>query len=801
MKEKVGGDRQRSGFFGKLILRAVDSDRKVMFLTAGVIMAMMALFSWQVVPHLWDEMSVATGLRPPKGMFPGLWRGILSGLYSVLPPAAVNETLRIMGLVTAGLLSMMAFPIFDSSLPDVLRVQLRGISRGRMIARWCLVGGTVLFMCNEVVWRACQGFGALTFEILVAMTALWLVLGFFHMGGYWRLYLAMVGWGVIAGESPVGYVFAIALVVTVFRKALTNRDEVENPISNPLMRRLVIGKMLRKFLLAVLLTALTDYWLYGKLGGKAASESLPANVAVICLGGYWDQMLGAMSWSGWTLSFVFVLAPFVVALLPLKKALTDDKFIALPYAAAYFVLGVLAWLQCAGLSDLWFRSWFSYRLINDEFLVVVLAVLGIVTLLWAVTVFCRMYYYRSIRHIAGEQFQDAAETRVGMEAIRKMMDQSRIVRIFTRALPFVVLLNCLPMRCTPTLREMLGVIDDYVKEVVRESGESKWIFTDGLLDLGIELEAYAQGRRLLALSAFSGAGKRDVAIRQRDFDVEEDLKVLESGAADAMRYWTNEFPERLSEVVAQLGFERWRHVTGLAKLRLSGVLAHFGGEPGEDEKRGIEAAQALASRVIELYELRDPDDVTDLDVLRKFRFVQWRLSYLCRVRVDSSKSAVWGEKERRDETLFARLDELKREYESIRQRVSWMSEHHGAMLLPREGLKLGLQRADFRMAKTFAETILRSEPDDPHANFAVGMYYFMDGQYARAEEYLVRTLKRRLNDAAVLNNLSVLAKRLNRPQDALKYAERAARAAPNLKQISRTLEDARKEAKSSEVVR
>ena len=404
MKEKVGEDRQRSGFFGKLVLRAVDSDRKVMFLTAGVIMAMMALFSWPVVPHLWDEMSVATGLRPPSGMFPGLWRGILSGLYSALPASAVNMTLRIMGLVAAGILSMLSFAIFDASLPDVLRVQLRGISRGRMIARWCLAGGTFLFMCNEVVWRACQSFGSLTFEILIGMAALWLVLGFFHEDGYWRLYLAMVIWGVVAGESAIGHVFAIASVVAVFRKALTNRDEAENPIGNPLMRRLVIGKMLRIYLLVVLLTVLADYWLYVMLGGKTASKSLPANVAVICLGGYWDQMLGAMSWSGWLLAFVFVLAPFVVALLLLKKALTDDKFIALPYAAAYLVLGVLAWSQCAGLSGLWFRSWFSYRLINDDFLVVVLAVLGIVTLLWAVTVFCRIYYYRSIRHIAGEQF-------------------------------------------------------------------------------------------------------------------------------------------------------------------------------------------------------------------------------------------------------------------------------------------------------------------------------------------------------------------------------------------------------------
>lgn len=791
----------RSVALPKIVSRLLSDDRRVMVMTAVIVVVLMGVFSWSALPHLWDEMSVASGLRPPQGQLPGLWRGVLAVLYACLPPQVVGVCLRVMGLASGGVFALLAFSIFDSSLPDMLRVQLRGISRGRVIARLSLVSATALFMSNEMVWRACQGFGSLTFHLLIAMTSLWLVLGFFYRGGYWRLYLGMTGWGLLAGDGPWGGFFAVATIVAVFRKALTNRDEAENPISNPLMRRLVIGRMLRLFLLVTLITALINYSLYGWLGGISAAESLPADLAVICLGGYWHAFVSSMSWSGLLLLFLLVIAPFLVALLPLKKALTDDRFLSLPYVMVYATLGLVAWSQVSGFPGLWFRSWFSHRVISDDFLVVFMAIICIVTLLWSITVFCHVYYYRSIRHVAGEQFQDAAETKVGLIAIRQMMHQSRSVRLTARALPFMLLLSCLPMCWLPTYRGMLGVIDDYLSEVVRESGDSKWIFTDGFLDLGLELKALARGRRLLALSAFSGAEKREVAIRQRDFEVEEDLKVLESGSADAMRYWTNEFPERLREVSAQIGFERWRHATKDVKLRYSGLLARFGGEPSEDERRGIEFAHSLADRIVELYGLGEPADVTDVRAKELFYVVQWRISHLCRVRADSTAAEVWGEKERRDEALSVRLDELNPRLDAIRQKVSWMAEHHGAMLLPREGLKLGLQRADFRMAKTFAETIVRSDPDDPHANFAIGMYYFMDRQYARADEYLKRALKRRPNDPALLNNLSVLAKRLNRPQDALKFAERAARVAPQSKEISRTLEGAKENADASKVVK
>lgn len=772
--------------------RFLDDDRVATGLTAVAVVLLMWAFAWPVLPHLWDEMAVASHLRPPASAFPGLWRGLLSVLYANLPAGTVEAVLRVMGLVTGGLLSLLVFSILDKTLPDILRLKIRGVARGRLIVRVMLSLGTVLFICNESVWRACQGFGSVTLHILAAVAALRMILSFYHFGRYTRLYWVMLIWGLMAGDGPVGIAFAVATVVSVYHKSLGNLDDKENPVANPLVRRLVIGKMSSIFLLAMCAGFVANYLLYCRFGGVRLVDNAPTNIVMVCFGGYWSAFRTALTPLGWFFAFALVGAPFLVTLLPLKKAMIEDKFVEWPLAVSYFVVGVVSWSQLSGLEFLWFRSWFSVPLVSDDFAVAVMALFWTITLLWTISVFSKNYHFHSVRHVAESQFQDAAETPEGQAAVWEMMRQNRFVRLLTRAMPFLVLLSVVPMRGEWTVRRMLGVIRDYVREVVLESGDVKWIVTDGALDVGVELEAAAQGRRLLALSVFSGGEKRDVAIRQRDTEDADDLHALESGASDALRYWTSDQTNRLSMLAIQLGFERWQGAVRDSQPTCSGLLARFGGVSGAWVTNGVYAAQSLGERVLEAYDLGDPDGIFNRDIRRLFRYAQWRVSYLCRIRCDSAHGDVWGDVERKDESLMEELDKKNAELESIRKRVSWMAEHHGAVLLPREGLKIGLERADFRMAKTFAETVIRSDPEDPHANFAIGMFYLLNEQYARAEPYFLTALKRHKEDPAVLNNLSVVALRMGRKADALAYAERAYKAAPDSKSIARTLDKARK---------
>lgn len=768
-------------------LKWLDDDRVVWKFTAACIVSLMALFAWPALPHLWDEMAVAAQLRPPESAFPGIWRGVLALLYLIFPAGLVEVVLKMMGMAAGTVLSLLVYSILEMALPDVLRVKMRGVGRGRIVVRLILSIGTVFFMCNEAVWGACQGFGSLTFHLLLAISALWLVLRFFHFDGFPKLYLAMLAWGLLAGDGPVGWAFAAMTVVATYLKALSNPDDQVNPIGNPLVRRVVLGKMISIFLGTVVAGLVFNYQLYGALGGVRASAELPTNVVVICLGGYWTSFATALSGTGWFLFCMTVVAPFLVALIPLRRALIEDRFVDLSLVFAYTAVGFVSWSQIAGFRCLWFRDWFPFTAVKDGFALAVMCLIGVVTLMWTICVFCKNYHFLSVRHVALAQFQDDAETPQGQEAVWELMRQSRYVRFATRALPFILLLSVVPMRGQWTMRRMLDIVDDYIDEVVRESGDAKWLFTDGAMDAGMELRAAAAGHRLLALSVFSGGSKYEIAVRQREVEGEEDLHALESGAADAMRYWSNDLPDRLPKIAVQVGIERWQRMQKL-KPRVSGVLARFGEGPGESfEKDGTAAARALGERIIAAYENANPDGIGDRNVKRLFRHAQWRISYFCRVRADSSAGKEWGEEQRLDDDMMERLDTLNARLAELSKSAGWLSEHHGASLLPREGLRLALERADFKMAKTFAETVLRSAPQDVHANFAIGMYCLMNEQFAKAEAYLLKVLEVRPDDPAVLNNLSVAARKMRHAADAVAYAERAAKAAPDSSEIMRTL--------------
>ncbi|MBR1589257.1 MAG: tetratricopeptide repeat protein, partial [Kiritimatiellae bacterium] len=109
------------------------------------------------------------------------------------------------------------------------------------------------------------------------------------------------------------------------------------------------------------------------------------------------------------------------------------------------------------------------------------------------------------------------------------------------------------------------------------------------------------------------------------------------------------------------------------------------------------------------------------------------------------------------------------------------------VLTPREGLVIGLARADFALAGRYAAPILAADPDDPRANFAMGMMYYTGGHYARAEKHLLRCLVRRPDDAAVLNNLALAQLNAGRLAEAETNAARAMARLPDSPEIRKTM--------------
>ncbi|MBR1920610.1 MAG: tetratricopeptide repeat protein, partial [Kiritimatiellae bacterium] len=171
-----------------------------------------------------------------------------------------------------------------------------------------------------------------------------------------------------------------------------------------------------------------------------------------------------------------------------------------------------------------------------------------------------------------------------------------------------------------------------------------------------------------------------------------------------------------------------------------------------------------------------------------FVYAQWRLAVLARHRANAADAR--GEKELAlEETSLAdALDAKNGALGRIRSTMAWASRRRLERMTPFEGLRLGLSRADFALARSFARQVLAVSPDDPEANFAIGMDYFLQKQYSRAEVYLTRVLSRRRDDPAVLNNLAQCRLRQGDFDGALPYAKRAIAVLPDSPEVKRTLE-------------
>ena len=127
-----------------------------------------------------------------------------------------------------------------------------------------------------------------------------------------------------------------------------------------------------------------------------------------------------------------------------------------------------------------------------------------------------------------------------------------------------------------------------------------------------------------------------------------------------------------------------------------------------------------------------------------------------------------------EETFLAdELDKKNAAFERIRAWMAWANNRKLERMTAREDLAMRIRQRDFAHARPAALSILDISPDDPLANWAIGMDFYMQGQYVRAQAYLERCLESRPNDPVVLNNLAQCRLRLGDPAGAFPYAERA----------------------------
>ena len=128
----------------------------------------------------------------------------------------------------------------------------------------------------------------------------------------------------------------------------------------------------------------------------------------------------------------------------------------------------------------------------------------------------------------------------------------------------------------------------------------------------------------------------------------------------------------------------------------------------------------------------------------------------------------------------------------ILRRMDWVRRQSGEALTPREGLEVAMKRADFVMARRYAMPVLKEDPDEPNANFAIGMSYYAEEQFAKAEEYLKRVLKKSPDEPAVYNNIALICQKTGRLEEAEENVAKALKLKPDLTEIKDTANQVQK---------
>lgn len=751
-----------------------------------------ALLSWvwrydSLPPGVWEDVAIAAGLRPPVAPFPLVWHMIVGQLFQWMEPARAVKVLLIGGPCALGFAAALIYFLLWETVPTIVLAAHR-VWWGRWVARLVLFQGVLLFACADPVWEAGQAFGPDIFNLIAILAVVYIfVRNCVRQTKIGVMCWSMLLMGMLCAETPFGFLLVVGGLVVCYVKSRNNPDPIENPLGDPFVRVVVMRRMTALAMIGWLAMAAANALYFKHIGGLEMTAWTGFEFALHYLYRYVEIIKAAATPSGWLLMAVVVAVPLVFSLSCMTKAADDDQFLSSWHWVLYVVMGGIAFLQVSGWRSFWFWTWTgdSTLSVGSGLLRCICATLCAQTATYALCVFAVETYFRNYFRIAGVKYQDSIEeSRFGADMAMSFRQISRVGRFVMFFEPLVFLAVLLPWRVQPATREVVRLLNESAWLAAKECEGVRYLFTDGASDAAIEISAMEQGRQLHAVSMMAGNSPRERFLRTRGTDDPEDREMLNRNAVDTLRTWLRLKPNRIGDFAFQMGFELWGR--GLIPAKFAGVSARMCDYPEGVAEAGIQAVHALLDRVLKLYEKDEKLESISPLLRDRLAYVQWRMARLCRARADSLEAQRKIEESLAESQLSDKLDEHNVVFQKMRQRLE-MTGRGSMRLTPREGLKLGLEHANFRMAEMFAHQVLAADPYDVSANFVVGMNYFSKGQYGRAEIYFKKCLERRPNDPAILNNLAVAQLRQDKIDEAEKNARKSLAAFPDAQEAKRTL--------------
>ena len=736
-----------------------------------------------------DSFLVAFGVRPPESAIPLLWHNLVSYLNSHFGIVETMRYLYVLGPVSLALLALISTGLFSLLLPLKLRTVANSRRWGRLITYIVPILGSAVFVFSSVVWKLGEVFLPQTMILLLFVLAVFFaVLAFRKLSATAFIFIGVVS-GLLSAETSIGFLIPLFAAIYIWFSYYQEDEAASFYLANPLLQSVLTKWMIFAFVV-FWVTGLSfniHFFLVNNTGDSQVGLFLQI---LRIFERYAVKALSTVAPLAWAFIGIVVIAPVVFSFVRVKRATNTKNFLFIRHGFFFFVFGVLALLQSTPYSSWWFWRWISdTKLISSNFLLGVCLLGTAYTVFTAICVFVVDVYFRNTRTLAREFFWDESpETSLITKITRRLQLSGRLFRLVL--MPGIVTLVVLVViigRINSVERRARGIVDEYVGNVVRECSDTPILITDGTLDSLIELNAVIGGKDIKTLSIMSGNSGYEVKIRKRVDTENKYQDELTAGTAEALRTWMRDDSSIISNLALQVGFELWR--TNNKKIpKCGGFLAKTGDSNRFEITEGVNAAYSLANEILSFREERDISDVESLELRLALSRVQWRLSRMCRMRAylaNLKKDVIVAETENK---LADRLEEANPEWIKVKNTEDEILHKNTTLTLtPREGLNISLKRADFRLASSYAKKVIIQDENDISANFALGMDYFMNHRYDKAEEYLKRALINAPKEPAILNNLAVVLIRLDRYDEAETNAVKALEILPNSQEIQETL--------------
>lgn len=762
---------------------------RILALAVGVVsFALLLVWSFPGLhPYVWTDMAVGAGLLPQGTMLPGFGALMSNLIFSVLPFGMALPANVLLAKLLMAVCSAMLYGSLCGVMTLISGMGARDWNRRMLAIRVASFVGALAFACADPVWHAAQGLIASTFVIFLVVVAFRQFVKLLETARFAYAATTLLVTGLLCAETPLGWLaLAFGIFFTMRYLAQPHTDEWKaflDPVRMQRTKWTMTFVFIGSFVIGAALEMVAFAGLDGMRAAGISYGELPVRYAL----SYAGLVTSSMDIQGLCLFLLAVVVPFVLASVLIGFATDEDHFLPFKFSIVYFLVGTVAFLQLSPFEFAWFWTLVGGG-VSSRQVIVFSSLLSVVTLslsfyVLGVEIFCRDY-----AHIENVMYQSYTDENDGARSGRGDIVSVRLSvgRLSLLAVPLLVAAVVLWGRALPNDRAVLKLICDFVDETIAESSGARYLFTDGSYDAVLRLEARRRGADVVPISLMSGSSRHDAYVRQLSTENFEDRMTLETGAAEALRTWVTSKSEKLSEVAVQIAFELFRLNRRLNPV-VYGLLVRPVGGDAQAAAASVDRCHAMADRIVQLHEQGIWRHVKDARLKDLLLFAQFRLAVMSRLRaidLDAQKKV----KESIAEISYSdRLNANNPSLVKILKRMDWVRRQSGEALTPREGLEVAMKRADFVMARRYAMPVLMEDKDEPNANFAVGMSYYAEEQFAKAEEYLKRVLKRSPKEAAVYNNIALICLKTGRLDEAEKNAKKADELYPNSKEVKDTI--------------